>query len=1235
MILLKWMFVIGAGVLMAQGAGPVVISEFVADNSDGLVDEDNDHSDWIELHNVSSGAVNLEGWFLTDSARNLRRWRLPSTNLPVNGYLVIFASDKDRRTAGRPLHTSFRLSADGEYLALVMPDGVTITTEFRPEYPQQFDDVSYGTGMEVAETQLIGSGARAQFLVPLNDAAEGSWRDREFEASAWRSGEMGLGFAADESLAGSGLFGYWPVREGTGTVAANLVSGGIAGTIHGASWTNDPVRGTVLSFNGVNSYVSAGTIPRMPTTSKFTWSFWYKQRSARNLNAVILGNRSGGAPGSLQFIKFTPSNFEYFHDGHVGTIPHLIASGGWRHVAVVKDGPSLTYYDNGTVAGSSRAGGDIEVNPLYWGGDPGAPGEYIDGLIDDVSLWSSALTAEQIRTLSNGTSPTWLSGLGGFVRTEIADQMRGINGSVYVRMPFVVEEGTTFSTLKLRMQYDDGFVAFINGMEAARRNAPEALRWNSNATEEQAAAQGSVFEEMDITAAAGALVTGTNVLAIQGLNLSAADGDFLVRAELEGRKEKELGWRYFTGATPGKVNEEGVLGFVAETVFDREHGFCEAPFTLTLSCGTTGATIRYTTNGMEPSLETGMTYVRPLSIRGTTVVRAAGFKAGYKTIGSQTRSYLFLDEILKQTGAGLPNDWGGDWRMDPRVVTNAAYAGRIRDDMKSLPVVSIALDPVGFWGPSGIYTRASGRGDEYERPASAEMFFPDGSEAGFQVNCGVQIVGGASRTMSPKHGIGLTFKSRYGPGKLRHRFFPDTPVEEFDFIAFRALFNMSWVRTDNSGPLNNANADGAERLHAIYVRDQFTRETQLAMGQAGAHGRFVHLYINGMYWGLYNPCERTDAAFAAAYFGGEKEEYDAIFSDGSTIARAHDGDKNAWLEMLTLAKQGLASASAYAEIQKHLNVTNLADYMMLNFYCATVDWPWQNWNAARKRADGAQFHFFIWDAEYTLETPPWVPDDRTGVGGESSEADSPARLYHELRENAEWRLLFADRVQKHFFNGGALTTNEATARFLRLCDTIDGAIAGESARWGDVVRRTQPYTRNVEWLAEKNRLLREFFPQRTGRVIQQFIKAGLYPAVAAPELKVSSGGFTMSAPAGVIYFTTDGQDPRKPGGAVAAQAQIYTGPVAARGGTRILARVLRNNVWSALSEGAFVAPPALSVRISGGGAVLSWPADVAGFLLESAETLSSGLWQEVAGAGENSVVVAVTGERRFYRLRKR
>ncbi|MBL9134721.1 MAG: chitobiase/beta-hexosaminidase C-terminal domain-containing protein [Verrucomicrobiales bacterium] len=1215
----------------------------MASNSATLTDEDGDHPDWIELRNVSDRDVGLEGWWLTDGASPARRWRLPATNLVARGFLVVFASGKNRQVVGQPLHTQFRLDADNEYLALLQPDGTTVATEFAPTYPRQLEDVSYGTGLSVVTTPLISRGAAARFFVPRDASLDGKWTRREFDDSHWSSGATGIGFTDDTALSGGGLFAYWPVQEGSGAMVGNSVRGGTTGTLSGASWARDPVRGVVLDFNGGNSYVAAGTIPRMGVTSNFTWSFWYLQRSVPNGNAVILGNRSGGGPG-LQFIKFTPTHFEYYHDGDIGFMAHNVPSDGWHHLAVVKRGADLTYYDNGVVVGTSRAGGDVEANPFYFGGDPGAPGEYVDGLIDDVSLWAQALTSEQVQSLYEGVPPPRFGGIGNWVTTDLGAAMRGINSSAYFRMPFQVPDGATFNSLQLRLQFDDGFVAWLNGVEVARRNAPAALAWDAGSNAERSAEQAGTPEAVDLTPSLSLLTGGTNVLAIQGLNWTTSDGDFLILPELEARLETTVGLRYFVRPTPGGMNDAGYLGMVADVVADHPRGFYDGPFEVSLSCETLGATIRYTLDGTEPAADRGTVYTAPIPVRGTTVVRAAAYQTGYRSSRVGAWSYLFLDQVLVQNGAGVPTTWWFDWHMDPRVVNHAAYSQRIRDDMKSLPVVSISLDPKDFWGANGIYSQSTGRGDAFERACSAEMFFPDDSEDGFQVNCGVQIVGGASRTMTPKRGIGLSFKRRYGPAKLKYPFFQDSEVKEFDFIAFRPNFNMSWVRTDGSGPLNNANADGVERLHAIYVRDAFTKESQLAMGQPSAHQRFVHLYINGLYWGVYNPSERTDASFAAAYLGGEKEQYDAIFSDPSTVARAHDGDKNAWLEMMTLAKQGLSGADAYARIQQYLDVTNLADYMMLNFYCATVDWPWQNWNAARKREAGAQFRFFIWDADYTLETPPWVPEDRTGVGAGSDEADSPARLYHELRKNAEWRMLFADRVQKHCFNQGALTTNQTISRFLRLCDTIDGAIVGESARWGDVVRQSQPYTRNVEWLNEKARLLTQFFPQRTERVVQQFIRAGLYPAIPATELSHSGGTYegplqlTLRAPEGVIYFTTNGLDPRLPGGGILPEAKRYDGPITLSGQVQVLTRTWRTNAWSALSASTFVvtdpAPPAITFQRTDASIVLSWPPQVRGYVLEEATSPSASNWSPVSEVIGNSVNVKIIDRHRFYRLRR-
>ncbi len=121
----------------------VIISEFMADNESSLRDEDGDHSDWIEIFNTGDQAVDLNGWILTDRVDNLQRWRFPPIMLPSKGYLIVFASDKDRAKAGHELHTNFKLRRDGEFLAIARPEG-EIVSYFSPAYPVQYPDISYG-----------------------------------------------------------------------------------------------------------------------------------------------------------------------------------------------------------------------------------------------------------------------------------------------------------------------------------------------------------------------------------------------------------------------------------------------------------------------------------------------------------------------------------------------------------------------------------------------------------------------------------------------------------------------------------------------------------------------------------------------------------------------------------------------------------------------------------------------------------------------------------------------------------------------------------------------------------------------------------------------------------------------------------------------------------------------------------------------------------------------------------
>lgn len=155
-------------------AGQVVISEFMASNQTGLTDEDGDYSDWIELHNEGPSTVDLAGWALTDDSDLADTWAFPSVSLAPDEYLVVFASGKDRAISGNELHTHFKLSADGEYLALVQQDGSTVASSFSPAYPEQFEDVSYGIQTEGTNLSL-SAGAAGYLIKHTPGAANTVW----------------------------------------------------------------------------------------------------------------------------------------------------------------------------------------------------------------------------------------------------------------------------------------------------------------------------------------------------------------------------------------------------------------------------------------------------------------------------------------------------------------------------------------------------------------------------------------------------------------------------------------------------------------------------------------------------------------------------------------------------------------------------------------------------------------------------------------------------------------------------------------------------------------------------------------------------------------------------------------------------------------------------------------------------------------------------------------------------
>ncbi len=628
-------------------------------------------------------------------------------------------------------------------------------------------------------------------------------------------------------------------------------------------------------------------------------------------------------------------------------------------------------------------------------------------------------------------------------------------------------------------------------------------------------------------------------------------------------------FRWFATPTPGAANSTSAYDApLAKPAFSEPRGFKQSDFQLAISHPDPAATIRYTTDGSEPSPSNGGIYTAPFAVSQTGVVRAAAFKTGtLPTRAISTHSYIFLDDVIAQTTApaGYPATWGGfthvSYSIDSGIAAQPGYAENMMAALENFPTLSISI-PVGdMFGSTGLYANPLSRG--LEKIVSAEWITPDGGYD-TQIDAGLRIQGGASRepNNTPKKSMRLLFKGIYGDGRLRVPVLADggTVLADFNSLILRSDYNNSWLHWD-----------APQRLRGSMVRDQWMRDSQIAMSGHGSHGNHVHLYINGRYWGLYNAAERADAAFSASYFGGAREDYDAMTHRG-----VRDGNNIAWNAMRAITQAGLSTPAQYDAIRQYLDVTQFADYMILNIYGGNTDWPHNNWNAARKREPGAGYRFFAWDAERSLEGTAQNIVNLTG-------SNNPAEFYAALRQNAEFRLHFADRVHRHFFNGGALTPGAAGARYSARADKVQAGVFAEHARWG--AYRNQIHDRNgpspvyavdPHWLAERDRLLNTYFPVRTANVLAQFQAASLYPNVAAPSFSQHGGQLpgsqtiTITAPGGTIHYTLDGSDPRQEiTSAVSPGAIQYTGPVTISGQQTLKARVLDGGVWSALNEADF------------------------------------------------------------------
>jgi hypothetical protein len=553
----------------------VHITEFMASNTQTLYDEDGDASDWIEIQNTSATDVSLLNWALSDSAGDPTKWLFPATNLASGSFLVVFASGKDRRVPGAPLHTNFKLDAAGDFLSLTAPNGTT-ATQLSPQYPPQFPDVSYGIEMLISNTTLVASNASIVYCIPTNSADDATWTLPEFAATGWRTGTNGIGYETglydpqEESFYLKVLdtqpVAYWRLNETNGPAAVNAGTEGIedqAGYIGTFFLTNAGPRPPQFGyfetnnnapyFNGADAYVN-GPYQLLDDLPAFTLAGWIKPMATPGYRTGLFGQNDTIEFG---FIDPTTLNVWTVHGSTSYTWPYPINQ--WHYVAAVGGNGTLALFVDGqrvaSLAVNPATFGDSEFDFNIGGGGVWDPtGNYFAGQIDEVAVWYRALAANELAALvaTNAERVDYTP----YIATDVRSLMYGSNAAAYVRIPFTVADPASFTGLELRVRFDDGFAAYLNGHLVASSNAPTTLAWNSAATQRHLDLDAVKWIQFDLGSALPYLQAGANVLAIQGLNVAATNTDFLLQAQLVAQTILDTGatWRYFTQATPGGPN---------------------------------------------------------------------------------------------------------------------------------------------------------------------------------------------------------------------------------------------------------------------------------------------------------------------------------------------------------------------------------------------------------------------------------------------------------------------------------------------------------------------------------------------------------------------------------------------------------------------------------------------------------------------------------------------------------
>ena len=574
--------------------------------------------------------------------------------------------------------------------------------------------------------------------------------------------------------------------------------------------------------------------------------------------------------------------------------------------------------------------------------------------------------------------------------------------------------------------------------------------------------------------------------------------------------------------TPGVENTAAeLIGIAKKPRFEPVGGVYDDTVELTMTSNTEAAVIRYTLDGTEPSEINGMVYEGPLMIETIddqtgTPVRAKAFKEGMIPSADRTQTYLVgIDDAFKTaTAISLVANEGYAF-YKPHGVMSVEGGTGLGNDWRSTS--------------SEDYYMPDMHGRAFEKKVSVEVIYPDDG-TNVQIDGGIRLAASAwsrgrfnlsqtdrspwASSAAEKPSFNMFFRNDYGDDTLNFPLVENYPVRQFRQLRMRAGKN------DITNP---------------WVTDELSRRIMTDTGQLGSVGIQNALFVNGQYKGYYNTVARLREELFQDLYGSNEPwqvKHIDVWADGSPHENALK-DTPEWDHLEELLAADLTVIENYEAVLKELDPVNFADYFIVNIYGATWDWPHNNLVIARELSENGRWRGYMWDAEGMFGVAGGhgvsyntIKSDLKNKKG-TTPSDDLATVWNGLIKSPEWRLTFADRLQKHFFTpGGALTEENLTRRLEEVESEIAEVMdfAGPNINTGAI----------KTWISGREKAL-----FNSGK---QFEDDDLWGQVQVPSFSPSGGaidaGTTMkisvgsifSPQKGDIYYTTDGSDPRLVGG---------------------------------------------------------------------------------------------------------